>query len=200
MFTQSNLSIKINISSLFKSSFETYYTSIIMPNKHRIHSINLSDPFIMDLFSSPTEHISKCSQLQVLILNEIESKCLENLLSNLACLPKFSSLAIALTNDLNVNNISSLICQLPVFKYCKLSAIKIETFKSLPKSNGNVSSSIEHLVINGDYDHIDLDDVLSYVLQLCRLSIDCLTDSDEIETIEYCSNLNNLTYLQGGNS
>ncbi|CAF4450701.1 unnamed protein product, partial [Rotaria sp. Silwood2] len=80
-----------------------------MQNKHRIRSINLSNPFIINFFSSPTENISKCSQLQALILNDIESKCLENLLVRLAYLPNFSSLAIVVPNDSDKSNIYSLI-------------------------------------------------------------------------------------------
>ena len=70
-----------------KSAFKRYNTDIIIPNTHRINSLRLSNPFIYDLVFSPIHKISKFTRLETLILNNIESNYLENLLHQLTSLP-----------------------------------------------------------------------------------------------------------------
>ncbi|CAF0830930.1 unnamed protein product [Adineta steineri] len=55
----STLSIKIDISLISKPTFQRHYKQIIMPNKHRINSLCLSNPFILDLFFPSSQIISK---------------------------------------------------------------------------------------------------------------------------------------------
>ncbi|CAF3925772.1 unnamed protein product [Rotaria sordida] len=118
----SNLPIEINNQSLSKSTFQRYYTNLILPNKHRIRSLDLSDPFIIDFFSLSTEDISKYFQLQTLILEKMESGYLENLLTSLTSLPNLSSLIISIGLGSTTNTLWNLIFQLPVLKYCKISS------------------------------------------------------------------------------
>ncbi|CAF2541272.1 unnamed protein product [Rotaria sp. Silwood2] len=99
----SNLSIQINAQSISKSTFQCIHINFILPNKHRIQSLDLSNPFIIDFFSSSTEDISKYSQLQILILDKMESGYLENLLRSLASLSNLSSLIISIGLSSNKN-------------------------------------------------------------------------------------------------
>ncbi|CAF1260232.1 unnamed protein product [Rotaria sordida] len=191
----SNLPININISSLSKSTFQRYYTQLIMPKKHRIQSLCLSDPFIIDFFSSSTEHLSKCSQLRTLILDIFESEHMENLLHSLASLPNLSSLAIPIAQGSNTNTIYNLIFQLPVLKYCKITFEENVFFESLPRSTKKASNSIEHLVINGACHYVIIDALLSYVPQLRRLSINYLYGYYKHGINEFSTILNNLTHV-----
>ncbi|CAF0993178.1 unnamed protein product [Adineta steineri] len=40
----STIPIEVNLSSISKSTFQRYNKDIILPNKHRIHSLHLSNP------------------------------------------------------------------------------------------------------------------------------------------------------------
>ncbi|CAF1248563.1 unnamed protein product [Rotaria sordida] len=190
----SNLPIEINNQSLSKSTFQRYYTNLILPNKHRIRSLDLSDPFIIDFFSLSTEDISKYFQLQTLILEKMESGYLENLLTSLTSLPNLSSLIISIGLGSNTNTLWNLIFQLPVLKYCKISSEENTYLGFLPMSTHTISS-IEHLVINSKLDYTHIDAILSYVPQLRRLSINYLYTyyRGGIHVLPFASN--NLTYV-----
>jgi hypothetical protein len=105
-----------------KSTFQRCYTEIIMPNKDRIESLRLSNPFIVDLIFTSTRIISKFHRLETLLLNNIKSKYLGNILKNLALLPRLFSLSIATVDYIpNKTILYRLIFCLPILKYCKLS-------------------------------------------------------------------------------
>jgi len=168
LLINSTVPIQISISSLSKSPLQTYYSyysDFIHPNKHRIQTLHLSDPFIIDFFSSSTSNISKCSQLQTLILDKIQSQSMETLLIDLASLPKLSSLSIFIRHQSNSITLYNLIFQLPVLKYCKITFEKLETY---PTSD-NQSNSIEHFVLNGKCNLNAISSILSHVPQLRRL-------------------------------
>jgi len=173
---RSTIPIKISISSVSKLTLQTYssyYSNFIQPNKHRIQTLYLSDPFIIDFFSSPTSDISKCSQLQVLILDKIQSQSMEKFLIDLTFLPKLTSLCIYINNQSNRIIIYNLIFQLPVLKYCKMTFEENIQLEECPISD-NKSNSIEHFVINGKCDLNVISSILSCVPQLRRLSINYL--------------------------
>jgi len=121
LFKYLNVRIKINYSIFSKSTFQNYYTDFIRPIKHRIKTLHVSDPITIEYIFPITENIIIYSQLQTLFLNNIESEYLENLLNHLVVLPNLSSLTIHVGHGTNKINIYTLIFQLPVLKYCKLS-------------------------------------------------------------------------------
>ncbi|CAF4429026.1 unnamed protein product, partial [Adineta steineri] len=83
LLEKSILPLKINISTMSKSSFEYYFTNIIIPNQDRIISLHLSNLFIVDrIFSS----LSNFTQLKTLIIHGTELQ-LTNLLNYIAILP-----------------------------------------------------------------------------------------------------------------
>jgi hypothetical protein len=71
-----------------KSSFEHYNKNIILPNKHRINILRLSNPFTVDIVFSPPRIISKFLRLEKLILDNIDAKYLNNILNQSIHLPK----------------------------------------------------------------------------------------------------------------
>ncbi|CAF4296253.1 unnamed protein product, partial [Adineta steineri] len=93
LIINSNLPIKINISSISKPNFERYYTNIIIPYRHRIKSLRITNIFAVNIILSPQDNISKLTRLETLILTNISSSYLRNL-QYLINLPKLSSLTI----------------------------------------------------------------------------------------------------------
>ncbi|CAF4361989.1 unnamed protein product, partial [Adineta steineri] len=72
----STIPIEVNLSSISKSTFQRYNKDIILPNKHRIHSLHLSNPCLYDDISSPIHILSQFLHLKTLSLNNIASKYL----------------------------------------------------------------------------------------------------------------------------
>jgi hypothetical protein len=167
---------------------------LIQPNKHRIHSIHLSNPCAIDFFSSSIENISKCSQLQTLVLDTIEPQCLENLLRSLASLSNLSSLAIPIHHSLNRDTIYHLIFQLPVLKFCKIS-LKEKSHFRLSVMSMNQSSPIEYLIIDGECDLMEIDCIISYIPQLRRLSFTLISNYYNPQITGFSTVLNHLTHV-----
>ncbi|CAF1324374.1 unnamed protein product, partial [Rotaria sordida] len=193
-------SIKLNISSMSKSTFQYYYTHIIIPNKHCIKSLHLSNPFIINLIFKPFSFsiISNFIQLETLILNNIEKIYLTNILKQLISLPKLHSLVINSVDIVRCNN--KFYCQLfrlPTLKYCKFNIPEDDHYDVLPFST-NEYSSIKHLVVENNIHLKKLDALLSYVPQLHRLSIHQLNQSFDKETQIFSSVLKYLTHCSIG--
>ncbi|CAF3999166.1 unnamed protein product, partial [Rotaria sordida] len=195
LIINSTLPIRINISSISKSDFNRYNKDIIMTNIDRINALRLSNIFIYDLIISPFHILSKFVRLERLILDNIESKYLENLLAQLIFLPILSSLSITCTNDItNRNAIYCEIFRLPSLKYCRLLLKEWFNNDLLPFCT-NEYSSIEELIINNSMYLFELNMLLSYVPQLHRLSLHSLEEFWNKPTKLSPVVLNNLTYF-----
>ena len=82
LFLNSNLPIKINISSISKSKLHLYSTHIIKPYAYRIELFRLSNPCIDPcLLLLPI--MKNLTQLKRLILNNIESNYIEQIVNHL---------------------------------------------------------------------------------------------------------------------
>ncbi|CAF1204789.1 unnamed protein product [Adineta steineri] len=174
LVTNSTLPIEVNLSSISKSTFERYNKDIILPNKHRIHSLHLSNPCLYDDISSPIHILSQFLHLKTLSLNNIESKHLEYLLPTLVSLPCLSSLSITSINIIvNRTAIYSQIIRLPALKYCSLS-LKGSHYSEVPLPILDKYSPIEHLIIKHGISTNELYNLLSYIPQLHRLYV-CYT-------------------------
>jgi len=178
-----------------KSTFQNYDQHIIIPYQDRINLIYLTNPFIYDLPSSPFHNLVNFPRLETLILKNIESKNLENLLQYLSSLPNLSSLTlIPIDHVQNRNTLYHQIFRLPVLRYCKVS-LK-ERFSTMPLPIGNYQfSSIKHFVIDNDCHINRLNILLSYLPELCRLSCNNVTgpriQRNQLQRVA----LNNLTHL-----
>ncbi|CAF4187660.1 unnamed protein product [Rotaria sp. Silwood2] len=163
-----------------KANFQSYYTNIISPNKHRIKSLHLSNPFTVDLIFSPVRIVLKLIRLETLILDNIQSKYLPNILNRLVSLPNLHSLIIiSIKSVRNLNNVYRQIFRLPALKYCKISLKECVESESLTIATDEISP-IEHLVITNTIYLDELLTLLSYVPQLRRLSIHCLDGSQSM--------------------
>ncbi|CAF1267412.1 unnamed protein product [Rotaria sordida] len=173
LFLNSNLPLQINISTISKSKFEDYHQNIIIPNRHRIDILRLSNPFTVDIIFSPPRIILKFIQLKTLVLDNIDAKYLKNILNHSIHLSKLHSLTIHLIDFIkNSTDFYLQIFRLPKLKYCK---IKLSTMDDLTLST-NIFSSIEHLVINTCFPYESFHNLLSYLPQLRYLSIDVIYD------------------------
>ncbi|CAF2116730.1 unnamed protein product [Rotaria magnacalcarata] len=173
----SSLPIKLNTSNISKSSFHNYYEQFIVPNENRVSSMYLSHPFIADLILPASENIVRFSQLKTLVIENIDSEYLENILEHLAALSKLSLLIINSVYNIHSKNIVyERIFRLPALKRCVLSLNDIGICYSLPQNVGTFSS-IEYLIIKNEVSLVELMSLLSYVPHLRYLSIDHLCHS-----------------------
>ena len=145
-----------------KSTLQPYLTHIIIPYAYRIELFRLSNPFIdLSLFLFPI--MTNLTQLTTLILNNIESNYIEQIVNNLSCLPVLSSLIIVSINNIrNQNNIYYKIFRLPTLKYCQILMETVGYPKPLPVAT-NEFSTMENLVINNEVSIDQLPILLSYV-------------------------------------
>ncbi|CAF4160252.1 unnamed protein product [Rotaria sordida] len=192
LFLNSNLPIKINISSISKSKLQHYLTHIIKPCAYRIELFRLSNPFI-DLCLLLLPIMKNLTQLTTLILNNIESNYIEQIVNHLSCLPVLSSLIITSIDTIkNHKNIYYKIFRLSILKYCQILIELLQCPKSLPVAT-NEFSTIEHLIINHEISIDQLPILLSYVPQLRRLSIGNLKEPKFNRTERGSISLNYLT-------
>jgi hypothetical protein len=192
----SNLPIKINILSMLKSTRQRYNKDIIIPNMHRIISFHVSNVFTYNIDFSSLYKLRKLRRLETLILHNVESEYVENLLNQLPSLSLLSSLVITFGSSVtNRNTIYCQIFRLSALRYCKLSFTGWTYGQTLPVCI-NANRSIEHLVITNEINRDELDSLLSYVSQLRRLFV-CLLPSrlDSKQTKISPSPLNNLTHV-----
>ncbi|CAF4765233.1 unnamed protein product, partial [Rotaria sp. Silwood2] len=193
LFLNSNLPIKINISSISKSKFQHFSTHIIKPYAYRIEVFRLSnrciDPCLLLL-----PIMKNLTQLTRLILNNIESNYIEQIINYLSSLPVLSSLTIISIDTIKnyKNIIYNKIFRLPRLKYCQILIELLECPKSLPIATYEFSN-IEHLIINHDISIDQLPILLSYVPQLRCLSIGNLKESKLHRTEKGSISLNYLT-------
>jgi hypothetical protein len=116
-------------------------------------------------------------RLETLIIDNIESDYIEEVINHLSSLSVLSSLTIiSLDYIKNQNDIYQKIFRLPALKYCQMLIETKQYLKPLPIAT-NEFSPIEHLVINNKVSFIQLDSLLSYVPQLRRLSFGYLDGS-----------------------
>ncbi|CAF4039038.1 unnamed protein product [Adineta steineri] len=180
--------IKIKFSSLSKSIFKSAYENIILPYQHKIQVLYLSNPFIIDFFLLSNPLIQKFIHLQTFIIEDIESKYLENLLNDLLLLPNLSTLVIMCKHHYvsNRNNLYKQIFRLSTLKYCKLSLNPGKMFEYVsregsdrisPNTETNRFSPITHLVIEDTIVLYELSALLSHVPRLRHLSINRLCTS-----------------------
>ncbi|CAF3977440.1 unnamed protein product [Rotaria sp. Silwood1] len=192
LFLYPNLPIKINISSISKSTFHYYLTDIIIPHADRIKSFRLSNPFVADM-SLLLPAMTNLTRLETLVINNIESNYIEGIVNHLSSLPVLSSLTIISIDSIkNQNDIYQKIFHLPTLKYCQISIGTLRHRIPLPIAT-NEFSSIEHLVIKNKVLLNQIDSLLSYVPQLRRLSLDYLDGFRSSQKRMHPVNLNDLT-------
>ncbi|CAF1472907.1 unnamed protein product [Adineta steineri] len=197
LIINSNLPIKINISSVSKPNFQRYYTNMIIPYRQRIKSLRITNSFAADIILSSQDNISSLIRLETLVFTNISPSYIRNL-QYLINLPKLSSLTI--TNDGYTKTEETEFChqifQLPVLKYCNILLGMDYTLlvSSLPFAT-NKYSLIEDLVIKNYIPLDTLYTILSYTPHIRRLSLSYLVEPEKRQNMTFSITLNNLTYI-----
>jgi hypothetical protein len=137
--------------------------------------------------------MTNLTQLTTLIIDNIESNYIQEIVNHLSSLPILSSLTITSIGYIkNQNDVYKKIFRLPGLKYCQM---LIDTRQHLLPlyTATNKFSSIEYLVINNKVSLNQVDSLLSYVPQLRRLSFGHLNGSRGIRIHKTSISLNYLT-------
>jgi hypothetical protein len=180
-----------------KSKFEHYHKNIILPNKHRINILRLSNPFTVDIIFSPPRVLCKFIQLESLILDNISAKYLKNILKHSILLPKLHSLELNLADYIqDPSQIFVSIFRLPKLKSCKITyQTKIFEYPSLLFFDEYKCSPIEYLVVNSHFPYDSIDDLLFRLPKLRHLTMNALTQSYYFNIDPSRSALEDLKYV-----
>ncbi|CAF1415118.1 unnamed protein product [Adineta steineri] len=176
LYNHLNPYLRINISTMSKTKFDNYHQKIIIPNRQRISTLRLSNPFTTAILFSPPKIISKFIQLESLNLDKIDSTYLKNVLKHLINLPQLSSLTIHVIDFIkNSNELYLQIFRLPKLKYCKL-YFQIMAHLDVSLTTTNIVSPIEHFIYEPLFPMESFENLLSFLPQLRRLSIHKIHD------------------------
>ncbi|CAF1190306.1 unnamed protein product [Rotaria sordida] len=147
-----------------KSNFEQYHKNIILPNKHRINYLRLSNAFTVDIIFSPPRLISKFLQLETLVFDNINARYLNNILHHLIILPHLHSLTINLIDYIQNSTLFYLqLFRLSKLKYCKIQFESKDDEQLLPRFD----------YLNGiDFKDIELYPLLLEYLKYVSLELD----------------------------
>ncbi len=195
LLTHSNFLINIDLSLKSKRDFQFYYKNILIPYQHRIKSVHLSNPLIIERIFSTLGTPLAFTRLEKLTLHNIISILLEQILTHFisaSCLFSLDITCIDIVQD--GKNLYRQIFRLPQLKYCKLLCEHYISYGSIPVAT-NEYSPIEYLVIKHQLQFHEVNDLLSYVPQLRRLSLNCISDSSYTKTVSSSIVLNHLTHL-----
>ncbi|CAF1506325.1 unnamed protein product [Rotaria sordida] len=179
IFINSNISEAINILPMSKLNFENYYINIILPNRNRINLLRLTNPFTLDAIFSPPSIILEFIRLEILILDNIQSKNLSKFFYCLRSLTKFHSLTLSLADNIEfLNDIFSNILSLSKLKYCKIIyQTKNDETPFSPFLTIYDRSPIEYLIIDGCFPFDSLNNLLCCLPRLRHLSMNSFRKS-----------------------
>ena len=197
LITNSNFPIKINISTRSKWSFHRFYNHIVKKNLHRVQTMAISNVCLYDEVFSTVSNLSKITGLQTLVLEQIESKMLMNLLEQLRSSTSISSISISVIEPLaHKTEIYLQLFRLSTLKFCKLSLgnYYLNQNLSLPFATIHEQCSIEHFILMDRIFTHEIDNLLSYLPQLSRLSLRPFQDS-QTERKRSVHVLRHLTHL-----
>ncbi|CAF0851967.1 unnamed protein product, partial [Adineta ricciae] len=195
LLINSTLPLKVNLSTMPRRAFQSYHRHMIMSNKHRIASMSISNPFIVDLVFSPVRTVSHYNRLETLVFNQIKSKYLTNILHYLSYLPDLKSLTIIPADEIsNRNEVLAKILSLPGLKHCKMSLKERFGVNALAIPS-TITSPLEHLIIDHDMSFSQLKSLLSCVPQLRYLTCYAVVSSYGSSSETFTDLLCNLTHV-----
>ncbi|CAF3725533.1 unnamed protein product [Adineta steineri] len=197
LLTLSDLSINVNIFNISKLSFEQHYEQFFKYNTHRIHSLYISNPIVIDLIFASIKNDILLTRLRILCLKNIDLNDCKDFSDYLVLLPQLSTLIIySYKKDCDRIIIYDKLFRLPALKYCKLSLNDSSNFPWEVFSTAyDTVSPIEHLIIDCNVYFNELLHILPYVPHLRRLSIKSLTSSYGQVPHKFSFTLNNLTHV-----
>ncbi|CAF1671060.1 unnamed protein product [Adineta ricciae] len=181
--------VRIDVSFMSKSTFQRYI-GFLISYQNRITFFRSSSPLIDDLLSST---FTKMTQLRTLILENIRSKHLQDILVDL---PSLRSLVIKTIGPISsTGDLFRQIFHLPALKYCHTTFPDNWPSCRLPFPTTNDYSPIETLVLNNALPMSELHILLSYVPDIRRLSYSIHQWSTYTTMQREPIKLSNLTHL-----
>ncbi|CAF4163813.1 unnamed protein product [Adineta steineri] len=197
-------SIRLKIRLIYESETVLQYLSdhIIIPNKNRIVSLNLSADYRyyypnLNLFDIDSSFV----RLESLQLYNIQSNQLIPILISLISLNRLSSLTIDCIDDdpYDIDNIYRMIFNLSILRYTKLSYYSFDLPIPLSIATSTRYSHVEYLVVDHRCTLNELIVILSYTPQLCRLTCREINESNEEDDTKHAlSAIFKLTYISIG--
>ncbi|CAF1416918.1 unnamed protein product [Adineta ricciae] len=171
----SKLPINTHLRSISKAEFHYYLTHTIIPDADRIQSLQISHPFVVELFLSLSCVMTKFTRLSKVDIHMISVDSIEQIIDCLSSMSFLSSLTLSsIAKVKNVNEICFRIFRLSSLKYCSLSLPTLR--KSVSGSiTEDPTSPIECLIIKSAVYIEQVSYFLSFLPKLRRLSIDHLT-------------------------
>ncbi|CAF4468734.1 unnamed protein product, partial [Adineta steineri] len=116
-----DIAYQLNLSNISKRDFQSYHHDVLKPNHDQIKILHLSNPFTIDLIFCPSHLIINFIQIEKLILDNISSKYLLNILKYLIHLPQLYSLNLSIIDYIdNLSPIFLHIFCLTKLKSCQL--------------------------------------------------------------------------------
>ncbi|CAF1491711.1 unnamed protein product [Rotaria sordida] len=171
-------------------------TCIVVPNKHRIISLSLTNFYLYNSTFTRFNIDSSFSRLESLVLDNMKSNELIPLLINLISLPRLFSLTIYYDDDLkDLSNIYQIIFNLPMLNYYKLSFSSLESFIPISRATNDQFSSIKYLVIDHCCTLDELINIISYTPQLCRLTCEEVNESTKNIVKDTLNTIFSLTHI-----
>ncbi|CAF4254137.1 unnamed protein product [Rotaria magnacalcarata] len=176
LIINSNFLHKINISKISKHDFKGYYKNILLPNRHRIRLLRLSNSCITEIIFSAPRITLQFVRLESLIPNNIQMKYWNKIFNYLIHLSELHSLAISIGDYIQLLSFIFL----NVLNYLKLKYFKIEYEIKSYKSPLSIhlskyeSCPIQYLIINSRFPFKSLNNLLCYLPELRHLSINSL--------------------------
>ncbi|CAF3099742.1 unnamed protein product [Rotaria socialis] len=191
-----NLFVQINVTTMSKSNLDDYHNNMIKPNKYRINYMRLSNPFTVDLIFSPPRTICDYIQLETLVLDNIDTKYLVNILKHLSFSPKLHSLVFSLADYVQqpASLFHHIFC-LSKLKYCKVTYQEQYDKQPIEFYLNKTQSPIEYLIINNRFSLESLHDILCCLPKLRYLSIDCLVGANASYIYQLSTTLKHLKHV-----
>jgi hypothetical protein len=201
LITSSSLPLKIKFHSEVKTELTHYYENIIIPNRHRILSLDLSTNSFIKNFFAHCIIDSSFDRLESIVLSRISIARSVILLFYLKSLPRLFSLTMDIDSEENndLNDIYRMIFSLSSLKYTKLSLSSwfgdedVNVF--VPLAVNEAFSTIEYLIIDHPCSTNELLSIVCHTPRLRHLSCQNLTESDTITDTKQPMTLSNLTYI-----
>ena len=194
LIVHSTSPLKLDFSLQSKAIFQYRCNTIVIPNVHRIISLQFSHHLLIDHFFKTFSLDTSFTRLEVFTLCNAESDHLIPILTTLVLLPHLHSLIITSIEQIeSPTDVYSLILSLPVLKYCNLSFGFGNRYVDLLQRNSKCSP-IENLVINAKCNLDQLNDFLIHTPRLNRLSCDISTlNNNQVHMSIISTSLTNLS-------
>ena len=177
------LPLRINLCPKSRITLEEQCRTVLLPNRHRLLSIHLKTPLVIQEFFDHCMIDESFTRLQSIHLHGTTVNTVLTVLFHLNFLPRLSSLSIQLEDDYyyNLRDIYRLIFRFPSLKYSKISIPDYEESDiTIPMSINGKPSSIEHLVMEFPCTIREITSLLHHTPLLQRLTCKHFVQSDEI--------------------